>query len=698
MTQPHNLFEVSFEVCNKVGGIYTVLSTKARTLTARYGDDYVCIGPWLIHDAEERPMPFVEEPGFEGFEEACREMGLPVRVGRWTVPGEPRTILVEFSSLYEKKNDLLAELWEQYEVDSIAGDWDYVEPVLFGIAAGRVIEAYWEEYLAPRRRRAVAQFHEWMTGAGLLHLAHTTASVGTVFTTHATMLGRALSSLGRSPADGLGGETSEDLARQHGVTAKHSMEGTCARVADVFTTVSEITAAEAELLHGRAPAPVLPNGIDLTAVDALAGDAGRDEVRARLVRLAESFLGEDLGDASLVATSGRYEFHNKGLDVLLDACARTNERPGRRAVVFFLVPAGNSGLRAELREREGRPVSELDGPLGLSTHNLFDAANDPIQRRCAELSLENAPGSRVRVVQVPVYLDSHDDFLGLPYEAVVRAMDATVFPSFYEPWGYTPQESLALGVPTVTTDFAGFGLWAEGEGLGPADGVTVLPRTKRTYDQVVDELADELDRLFAGDGLPAAETCRETARRTEWSGLIARATTRPSAPPSPRSRSGWCVACRCAAARAGPSPRRTRAPPRGCSASRSRRRCRRSWVPCSASRATGPGAGTPRGATSSRACPPTRGGRATTTPSCSCAAWPRPTSRRARATPTTWPRSSAWRPGWTTTCARSPSLRASSGWTPARRSAPSPTCRRSSRCTSRCASTPAGSASSPATT
>ena len=523
MKQQHSLFEVSFEVCNKIGGIYTVLSTKAPTLVRRYGDEYICVGPWLLRDDEQRPVPFEKEAGFESFEESCRAAGLPVQVGRWTIPGRPRTVLVEFSGLYEKKDDLLAKLWERFKVDSMKGDWDYAEPVLFGHAAGEVIQRWWEEYVAPGRRRSVAQFHEWMTGAGALHLERAAPGIGTIFTTHATMLGRALSSLGRSPADGLGEDSPEDLAEEHGVTAKHSLEGICARQADVFTTVSEITAAEAELLHGRRPDPVLPNGIDLEAIDAMAGTVERAEARGRLQRMATTFLGEDVSDAVLLATSGRYEFHNKGIDLLLDAAADLGGRDGRRIVVFVLVPAGNSGLRGDLREREGKSPDELDGPLGISTHNLFDEANDPVVQRCNDLGLANKPGSRVKVIQVPIYLSEYDDFLQLPYEAVLRAVDVTCFPSYYEPWGYTPQESLALAVPTVTTDHAGFGRWASSEGLGPADGVTVLAREKRTYAEAREDLGNVLESFLREYPPPAelASACRAAAGRTAWSGLIA---------------------------------------------------------------------------------------------------------------------------------------------------------------------------------
>jgi phosphorylase/glycogen(starch) synthase len=521
LNHPFTLFEISWEVCNKVGGIYTVLSSKARTACEEFGDDYVCVGPWLLGDGGHEP-PFDEEPGFERFADTCRAMGLPVRVGRWRIPGRPRTILIEFTGLYDQKDDVLASLWEDFQVDSIQGGWDYVEPVLFGVAAGRVIEAWWEQHVAPSRHRAVVHAHEWMTATALLHLKRRNPSFGTVFTTHATMLGRALSSLGLSPEDGLGGETAEDLAEAHGVPAKHSLEGVAARAADVFTTVSEITSSEAELLHERAADPLIYNGIDLEVIDTLCGDVSRDDARAALRRVANSFLGEDVGDAALLCVSGRYEFHNKGIDVVLDALAALEADAGRRIVLFILVPAGNSGLRGEVLERLERPLAELDGPDGISTHNLFDEAHDPVHERCAALGLDNAPGSRVKVVQVPVYLPAEPGFLDLPYEAVLRAMDLSLFPSFYEPWGYTPQESLAVGVPTVTSDYAGFGRWVEGAGLGADDGVTLLRRLHREPGEITAELSKVIEDFLvdtrSSDEL--RERCRETAARTSWSGFF----------------------------------------------------------------------------------------------------------------------------------------------------------------------------------
>lgn len=520
MSAPYTLFEVSFEVCNKVGGIHTVVSTKAKTLVEKLGDQYVAIGPWLL-SGKGASDAFEEESGFTEFCEGCRALGVPVRVGRWRIPGRPRTLLVEFSGLYAKKDEILKELWERYQVDSLFGHWDYIEPVLFGHAAGMVIEKWMQEHGSGRG--AVAQFHEWMTSAGMLYLKPRAPEIGTVFTTHATMLGRSLASTGWSPEKGLNGKTSREAAEAQNVLAKHSLENVCAREADVFTTVSEVTADEAQLFFDRRAKPLLPNGIRLDVIDEIAGATTRADAEAKLRGLARRFTGDDVSQARLLCISGRYEFHNKGIDLLLDALAELQKKPGKPVVLFVLVPAGNSGVRQEVLERLKSPdESSIHEPIGISTHNLFDPEKDPLQQHCKKLGFTNARGSRVKVIQVPVYLAPGDGLLDLPYEAVLRAMDMSCFPSFYEPWGYTPEESLAVGVPTITTDCAGFGRFARDAQLTWAQGVHVLPRvgvddataSKKLADFLEVALAEERDR----DEL--VETCRHTAQLTAWSDLI----------------------------------------------------------------------------------------------------------------------------------------------------------------------------------
>jgi len=516
--EPFTLFEVSWEVCNKVGGIHTVLSTKAKTLVERLGDDaYLTVGPWLLSESDAN-LPFDDEPGFEATIDACRALGVPVRVGRWRIPGAPRTMLVSFSGQYPHRDEILAKLWLRFGVDSLGSQWDYIEPVLFGHAAGLAIEQWWRMFRRGLDSRAVVQCHEWLTASALLYLSEREPGLATVFTTHATVLGRAASAAGLPLDDG----PPTALADKLNVRSKHSLESTAAGAADVFTTVSRLTAEEALRVLDRAAHPILPNGIDLDVSDALVAGVTRSEAQAALRRLAERFLGTGLREAAMVGISGRYEFRNKGIDLLLDALDLLNQAPGRPIVLFVFVPAGNSGLRADVAARLSDDEAAADGPLGLATHNLFDPASDPVQRHCLELGLDNRPSHRVKVIQVPIYLHAQDGLLGMSYEAALQGLDLTCFPSAYEPWGYTPQESLAAGVPTVTSDCAGFGRWCQDNGLDASDGVQVLTRAAVHDDEAARALAEMVaDFVSASRDLEATvRACRRTAARVSWSDLI----------------------------------------------------------------------------------------------------------------------------------------------------------------------------------
>jgi len=268
MTQTSDLclFEVSWEVCNKVGGIYTVITSKIPEATKRHGENYILLGPDLKTN-----------PDFEETDEECwnhiREgvaiKEIPCRFGRWKVPGEPKAILVSHGKKYNQ-DQLLFRIWEDYGVDSIAGGWDYVEPVMFSYAASEVIETIYNVYVKPLGMQAVAQFHEWMTGAGLLGLKKRVPEIGTVFTTHAPTLGRTLAGSGMDIYTAMDHISPQREASAHNITAKCSMETASAREADCFTTVSDITAREAKNFLGRAPDLITPNGLDIDNIPDLA--------------------------------------------------------------------------------------------------------------------------------------------------------------------------------------------------------------------------------------------------------------------------------------------------------------------------------------------------------------------------------------------------------------------------------------------
>ena len=482
------LFEVSWEVCNKVGGIYTVIRSKLPEATSIFGEEYFVLGPDLKTnlDFEE-----TEEEIWNRIREGVAIKEIPCRFGRWKVPGEPKAILVGFGKKYDK-DQLLFRIWEDWGVDSIAGGWDYLEPVMFSYACSEVIETVHNIHVRPRGMRSVAQFHEWMTGAGLLGLKKRVPEVGTVFTTHATMLGRSLAGSGIDIYTTMEHISPQREASAHNITAKCSMETAAAREADCFTTVSEITATEAKNFLGRKPDLITPNGLDMENIPDLAAD--RTEARKsreKLLAAAARFLRRDFpANTRIMLISGRYEYHNKGIDVFLEALGRLNREQGSGETVlaFLFVLGGYTDLIPCLQSDAARP-DPANPPI--ATHRLHNEASDPILRACDRLGLRNLPQNRVQVIFVPAYLNGHDGLIDMTYYDALAGCDLGVFPSYYEPWGYTPLESAAHAVPTITTDQAGFGLWAQ-RVAGECSGIILL----KHLGQPVEAITDNLHRIF----------------------------------------------------------------------------------------------------------------------------------------------------------------------------------------------------------
>ncbi|MBU4074766.1 MAG: glycogen/starch synthase, partial [Proteobacteria bacterium] len=514
-TRKHFLFEVSWEVCNKVGGIYTVIVSKLPEATKVYGENYFLLGPDLKTnpDFEE-----TEEECWDRIREGIAIKEIPCRFGRWKVPGEPKVILVNFGQKYDK-DQLLFRIWEDYGVDSIAGGWDYVEPVMFSYAASEVIETIYNVLLRPKGMQAVAQFHEWMTGAGLLGLKKRVPEIGTVFTTHATMLGRSLAGAGVDIYTTMDSISPQREASAHHITAKCSLETASAREADCFTTVSEITASEAKNFLGRTPDLITPNGLDMESIPDLADDrAPALESRTQLLAAAGRFLRRDFpAETRIMLISGRYEFSNKGIDLFLSALGRLNGEmePNQTILAYLFVLSGYTDLIPSLKSDEARP-DPANPPI--ATHRLHNEASDPILQTCDRLGLKNLPQNRVQVIYVPAYLNGHDGLVNMTYYEALSGCDLGIFPSYYEPWGYTPQESAAYAVPTITTDQAGFGLWAR-HTVGDNSGIILLKRIGQEWSAVADNL-HAVFQDFLGkkeeDLQSMRAAARATASRANW--------------------------------------------------------------------------------------------------------------------------------------------------------------------------------------
>ena len=526
LKNPAYLFEVSWEVCNKVGGIHTVISTKVLSMAGEFKNNHILIGPDVWRYDVPNPE-FTEDPHlFKSWRLKAAQEGLRIKVGRWNIAGNPAVILVDFTSFIPQKDQILTSFWDKFQVDSLTGQWDYIEPVLFGFTAGKVIESF-VRYHVSARQQVIAQFHEWMTGSGLLYLRDVMPQIGCVFTTHATVLGRSIAGNGLPLYDPMKDYDPAETARRFGVTAKQSLESKSAEWADAFTTVSDITALECAHFLGKNVDTVTPNGFENSFTpDEANYPRKRQEGRDRLLKVAQAQLGRAVAeDALIVGISGRYEFKNKGLDVFVEALGRLNRNAEnkRDILAFILVPAGFKGVNRELVNNLERPYQAVETVLPYMTHELSDPQNDPVLRKLGEEQLLNRVEDKVKVFFCPSYLNGNDGVFNMPYYDLLVGMDLTVFPSYYEPWGYTPLESLAFKVPTITTTLAGFGLWVESHYKKAHPGIEVIRRDDRNNEEVVRKIADKIKEVAAmnkRDFQAICKNAKEVSKIALWENLV----------------------------------------------------------------------------------------------------------------------------------------------------------------------------------
>ena len=474
MKQPDYIFETSWEVCNRVGGIYAVLSTRAASMQAEHPDKVFFFGPDF---GEHSDIYFTEDKSLLKGWKAPH----PVRIGRWKVPGEPIAILLKYDSLWPKKDEIYAWAWDKFQVQSHAAYGDYDESCLFGYAAGMVMESLYKRLKVKGENLEVCMHaNEWQTAFSIFYLEDHCPKIATLFTTHATSIGRSIAGNGKPLYDYFEGYNGDQMAAELNMVSKHSVEKQAAHYADCFTTVSDITARECKQLLDKPVDVVTPNGFEPTYVPkAKEFDARRKEAREALRKVAGEQLGGVVPENALfVCISGRLEWKNKGIDVFasaLDKLAQKIYHSGqleREVVAFVMIPY-----------------------------------------------LDRAPArkGKVSAVFVPYYLDGHDPLFGKTYYDLLIGMDVTVFPSYYEPWGYTPLESCAFHVPTITTSLAGFGAWAAKQ--KDQYGVIVIERNDSNFEQVATQIADDLlrfDRLSKEDKSRARKEAAAIAKKADW--------------------------------------------------------------------------------------------------------------------------------------------------------------------------------------
>ena len=570
-----NLYEVSWEVCNKVGGIHTVISSKAAYISARV-PNYFLIGPYLPNHP---PKDFIEEIVPEELKEVFFEMknrGILCHYGRWLIKSEPRVILVDFSNFYSQKNEIKSKLWEQYKIDSLDAGFDFEEPVVFSVAVANLLDLIQRKM----QKKIIVQFHEWMTGAGILWLKYIKSRIGTIFTTHATVLGRALAGVNSSFYTNISSVNTEKEAREHGVLAKHQVEKASAKYTDVFTAVSEITSMEAEHLIDKKTDVILPNGIDMENFASfeeisIKHSALKHDVKDFIMSFFFPHYSFDLDNTLIFFIMGRYEFENKGIDILIESLGLLNEHlkkenSEKTIVTFFFIPAATYNLSQNVLEnktiffdiknsinREKNNIIDklvaltttqhkLDklslfdesileslqkksnkfmkkGNPPYATHDLRYYDGDAIIQGFSRAKLFNHKEDKVKVIFYPSYLSSSDNLLNMELYDAITSGHLGIFPSAYEPWGYTPMESAALGVASVTSDLSGFGRYIEKETKNKAPGIFVLKREGKQKSENVANLFEIFKYYTSLDKEGRIENkieARRLAALVDWRKLI----------------------------------------------------------------------------------------------------------------------------------------------------------------------------------
>lgn len=543
-------FEVGWEVCWQLGGIYTVLKTKAAAMQRRWGERYFLVGPYnpitAAGEFEELPAPGLIEQVFD----ALRDQGIGCHFGRWLVPGRPHVVLLDYrgrhSRLYEDKYLLFAD----HGIPTPADDGELNDVVAFGFTVTEFFRILKEQH---PELPVLAQFHEWMAGVALPRLAHLKVPIATVFTTHATLLGRYLAGDNPQFYDHLAFFNADAEAAKYQILSKHLIEKAAAHSATVFTTVSQVTSFEAEKLLHRVPDSILPNGIDVKRFEApheLQHLHGVYKDRIHQFTMGHFFpsYSFDLNNTIYLFTAGRYEYRNKGIDLYIEGLYRLNQRLRHESdaptvVAFIIARAAVRNVNVDVLENQARldelhrfcdeakdaigkkifMASASGRQLGrgelidesvqinlkritaafkrfkqphIVTHDLVDDAKDPTLQHIRGRHMLNFSGDPVKVVFHPQFVTSTSPLIGLDYDDFIRGCHLGVFPSYYEPWGYTPMECIVSGIPAVTSNLSGFGAYVQGAmALEDDGGLKVIDRRSQSFDAAADELADYLYRF-----------------------------------------------------------------------------------------------------------------------------------------------------------------------------------------------------------
>jgi glycogen(starch) synthase len=565
------LIEVSWEVANKVGGIHTVLKEKADYITREFKNSYLVIGPYL-EDKSHYEFSFLIPPSeFKEVISECNKYGFTAVYGEWLIGARPKGFLIEFKNFLNNVNPLKYELWAKYRIDSLRTGDDYNYPIAWSKAVSLFLKILEEHFPSTKK---VLHLHEWLSGAIILF--EDLPTYKKIFTTHATILGRAIAGSGQNVWDVLQTINPDEEAYKYVVEAKHKIEKLVANKVNYFTVVSNVLANEAQYILGRKPDFILPNGINLSKYPTLeeityAHRKSRDTIKDFLLYFFTPYYSIDTKKSLIFFTSGRYEVRNKGIDIFIRALGELNKKLKENdptIFAFIFVPSNPKGVNQVIfsnlniyrhledviedlgEEIKSRLINYLIHKEGVGPEDILTKSeymelkkivknvqtteeypisthiiDDDITKIIKAVNLLNKPQDKVKVIYYPIYLKSADGFLNLDYEDAIVGCHAGFFLSFYEPWGYTALESAANGVITVTTDLTGFAdyvskitnLNLENQGL------YIVSRKGRRDADVVEDVSNimlKIAKLSRADRVQNRIEIRRIASYCSWDNLI----------------------------------------------------------------------------------------------------------------------------------------------------------------------------------
>ncbi len=551
------LIEVAWEVCNQIGGIYTVIRSKAPAMAENATGPFCMIGPYLGKSiqAELEPLNDAEDI-FGQAASNLRKRGYDVHYAEWLITGKPRVVLLNPNVIEAKALGVIKYLlWKNHGI-STPTEHTLINQV---VAFGYLTKLFFDELvkLVGKDQAILAHFHEWMAGLPILDMKREKMPVKTVFTTHATQLGRHLAINSPLFYAHLPFFDHQVEAKKFGVVTEEAIEFGCAQSCDIFTTVSDVTARECRHLLKRKPEVIVPNGLNIERFEALHEFQNLHALYKKEIH--EFVMGHffhsytfDLDKTIYLFTSGRYEYRNKGYDLTLEALLLLNEKlkadkADLTVVMFFVTKREYYSIKPEVLQsravmeeirqtceaiekgvgkglfyasttRQDNRLPNLNDfvddywklryrrtiqswksnklPL-VVTHKLVNEEADEILQFLVKRNFLNRPEDKVKIVYHPDFITSTSPLFGMDYSQFVRGCHLGVFPSYYEPWGYTPLECMASGVPSVTSDLSGFGDYLTRNFPDyEKNGMFVIERGKRTFDWSARRLAGALHKFL----------------------------------------------------------------------------------------------------------------------------------------------------------------------------------------------------------